>query len=407
MQNELTKSEARDDKRLILGFDAGCFTCSDLATKIEERVGDKLAVRNLNDPEVQKWRKDALGENAKWAPTLFEIEDGKVKAWTGWRMGWALTRAVGPAVTWQVMQALGEVGAAPEVEESPLVDKLPEKAAGTAVGISRGRFLKSVGGAAVAMSVLSGTSVLASPALAATRKPRPYDVVKSRRVTGSQLATLAKRVAATADVKNLAGTSLSTAGKVRNADPAAFILTLRNGIVVLAVSYQLPEGRTLFKYSSDRPLGKPLARGTKSIAKLYRVNGKRHVLIKASEAGRLWRADSSKSRTQGERTAPLAECPPIGGSTGSSAGCCLVLECVDFEPWDCGFGGIAAGSACYGIVAAVGALAAPVSGGMSLGGAAAVAGGCSSGAYFGIKECCADWRWVQRPCPTSTTNPQW
>ncbi|CAA9451069.1 MAG: hypothetical protein AVDCRST_MAG02-1032 [uncultured Rubrobacteraceae bacterium] len=407
MQDELTKSEAQDDKRLVLGFDAGCFTCSDLAARIEERVGDRLAVRNLNDPEVQAWRKEALGEDAKWAPTLFEIEDGRVKAWAGWRMGWALSRAIGPAATWQVMQALGEVGAAPKIEESALVERLPGKAAGAVVSISRGQFLKGVGGAAVAMSVLSGTGALASPALAATREPRPYDVVKSRRVTGAQLAALARRVAGTADVRNLAGTSLSTVAKIRAADPSAFVLTLRNGIVVLAVSYHLPNGRTLFKYASDKPLNKPLARGTKSIAKLYRVEGKRHVLIKASEAGRLWRADSSKSRTQNEGIVPLAECPPIGGSTGGAAGCCLVLECVDFEPWDCGFGGIAAGSACYGIVTAVGALAAPVSGGMSLGGAAAVAGGCSSAAYFGIKECCADWRWVQRPCPTSPTNPQW
>ncbi len=116
-------------KRLVLGYDAGCLACSELAARIEERAGEKLEVRSMRDPEVGGWREEALGEDAGRAPALFEVDGAEVRAWAGWRMGWALSRAIGPAATWQVMQALGEVGASPKVEESTLVEKMPEKVA--------------------------------------------------------------------------------------------------------------------------------------------------------------------------------------------------------------------------------------------------------------------------------------
>ncbi len=77
----------RPGRRLVLGFDAGCFTCSELARKIEDAVGEKLEVRSLNDPMMDHWRKEVFGEEAPWAPTLIEVEGGTVRAWTGVRMG--------------------------------------------------------------------------------------------------------------------------------------------------------------------------------------------------------------------------------------------------------------------------------------------------------------------------------
>lgn len=165
---ELASREGSSAKRLVLGFDAGCFTCSDLAGQIEERVNGQLKVMNLSDPSVQQWRNQALGENAPWVPTLLEIEDDEVRAWSGWRMGWALGRAIGPTATWRVMQALGEIEAAPRIEQSAVVGKLPGKATEAVVGVSRGQFLKGVGGAAVAMSILSGGALFPSVAEAAT-----------------------------------------------------------------------------------------------------------------------------------------------------------------------------------------------------------------------------------------------
>lgn len=118
MRKESEQNGSTCAKRLVLGFDAGYFTCSDLASRIEERVGEKLDVRNLRDPELQGWCEQALGKDAKWASILFEVNCNQARAWVGWRMGWALSRAIGPAASWQVMQALEEVGAARKVEDS-------------------------------------------------------------------------------------------------------------------------------------------------------------------------------------------------------------------------------------------------------------------------------------------------
>ena len=155
-------------KELILGFDAGCSTCSGLATRIEERVGSKLVIRNLRDPELMQWRREALGEAAPWAPTLFEVEGGKVRAWAGMKMGLALSRRLGPKDTWRVMQILGEIGVAPRLQDSSMVEALPVRTQEAIVGISRGQFLKGVGGAAVAASLLSGGALFPSPAMAET-----------------------------------------------------------------------------------------------------------------------------------------------------------------------------------------------------------------------------------------------
>jgi hypothetical protein len=83
------------------------------------------------------------------------------------------------------MQALGEIGAAPKIGESPVVERLPEKAAEAVAGMSRGQFLKGVGGAAIAMSALSSGTLLPSTAYAAedpnksTGTPVQRNAVKS------------------------------------------------------------------------------------------------------------------------------------------------------------------------------------------------------------------------------------
>lgn len=74
---EETNIQIGGGRRLVLGFDAGCTTCSDLAKKIEERVGDKLEVRSLYDPQVEHWRRQVLGEDVPWTPTLIEVNGGR------------------------------------------------------------------------------------------------------------------------------------------------------------------------------------------------------------------------------------------------------------------------------------------------------------------------------------------
>jgi hypothetical protein len=84
------------------------------------------------------------------------------------KMGLALSRRLGPKDTWRVMQTLGELGAAPRLQNSSVLEALPVRTQEAVVGISRGQFLKGVGGAAVAASVLSSGALFPSVATAQT-----------------------------------------------------------------------------------------------------------------------------------------------------------------------------------------------------------------------------------------------
>ena len=168
-------------RRLVLGFDAGCLTCSDLAKRIEERVGNRIEIRSLNDPMMDHWRKQVFGEATPWAPTLVEVEGGKVRAWTGIRMGARLSRALGPAATWRVMKILGEANADLGLVDSPAVKAVS--------GLTRGQFLKGAVGAAAAMSVLSGTGSLAAPARAEEHWLSQLSFASSKELSRKQAAT--------------------------------------------------------------------------------------------------------------------------------------------------------------------------------------------------------------------------
>ncbi len=151
-------------RRLVLGFDAGCLACSDLARRIEEQANGKLEVRSLLEPQVEHWRRQALGENAPWAPTLLEIKGAEVKAWTGVRMAGALSKRLGLGATWRVMQVLGEYSASPRVGEPR---------AARAAGMTRRQFLKGLAGGLAALSILPAGRVSA----VGGRAPAVSDVI--------------------------------------------------------------------------------------------------------------------------------------------------------------------------------------------------------------------------------------
>lgn len=402
MQDELAKAGIQGQNQLVLGFDAGCFTCSDLAARIEERVGEKLAVRNLHDPEVQAWRTEALGEDAKWTPTLFKIEDGKVKAWAGWRMGWALSRTLGPATTWQVMQALGDVGAAPRFDGSSIAQKLPEQAGEVLTGISRARFLKGLTGLAVATSATSGVGLLGIPAVAAAKRRKP-DLVKSRRVTGSELIKMARDTAKNLDVRKVAGDALSTNSKIEAAKPQAFVNTLRDGNVVRSVVYKLSKNRYIAHYGLSRV---PKPGGARSVAKVYVHERGKNTIVKASEGGRFWRKKRSKSsRSQSEGVVSPKGCPPIGGGQVPGADCSIThYECCSWSLAAPGCKiGIAAGTVtCAGCL--LGIVGAAFFAGFSAGGSVVIAAAtlgltcasCLVSAGATIIGCCAEWQPVYK-----------
>jgi hypothetical protein len=297
---EQTRDEGR---RLVLGFDAGCMTCSGLAERIEDRVGNRIEVRSLNDPFMARWREQALGKDAPWVPTLVEVEGDEIRAWTGIRMGARLSRVLGPVATWRMMQVLGEANVDLELSDSTAVNAIS--------GLTRGQFLKGVGGAAVAISILGGTGKLPAPAEAAAS-------VSVEEIVGGDLVGIARSVAERKDVRNVmdavwrekvrGGSVIDTGGadaEVRAIDlgggRVSFVhdeLSLSGDLAVLraarhelphgngllAVSYAMPErNRILVYYEYDKPVFLPKDQAkTRTEALLYRQEGDELVLERAS-----------------------------------------------------------------------------------------------------------------------------
>lgn len=313
------KNDQLGGRRLVLGFDAGCMTCSELAKRIEEVVGDKLELRSLNDPHVEHWRERALSKDAPWAPTLIEVRGAKVRAWTGVRMGVALGRRLGPRNTWRVMQALGQADTAPGNEVS--------SAPGTFAGLTRGQFLKSVGGSAVAFAALTGSSRFASPTFAQSGASKGLaEALKSARKTdirGKELVAVARRAARSKDIVNIMGQAWSTGmrsggtstaedgdetilvedGRTSGADRQVVVgaarHTLRDGTILLIVVYRMRRDSKLLVYQEfDQPVPDGVG-DLKSEATLHRAGDSELVLEKGSSNGSLETSESARLRCSG------------------------------------------------------------------------------------------------------------
>ena len=105
---------------LYLGYDSSCSTCRPLAHQVRQDVkeggGEDFDIIALNDTAMARWRHDALGPDAPWAPTLVEVtEQGCTQGWTGLALGWALVRRVGIAMTVRLATHLGQL----RIESSP------------------------------------------------------------------------------------------------------------------------------------------------------------------------------------------------------------------------------------------------------------------------------------------------
>lgn len=143
-------SSDSNDTRWILGFDGGCITCTDLARRIEGLAAGRLIARNLRETELLDWRRRTLGPDAPLTPTLFALSDDRVRVWRGLGMALRLGRLLGPGRMWQIAQLLGS-GVATEEAPSP----------------DRRQFIRTVGGAALGLAVLTGAKALAPLAAAA------------------------------------------------------------------------------------------------------------------------------------------------------------------------------------------------------------------------------------------------
>ena len=132
--------------RWVLAFDASCEACRGLSTAVGQACGGRLEVRPLTQPDVQRWRVEALGPHPPWTPTLLRVTPDSVRAWTGAAMAVRLARRLGPRATVRVLGSLGE----PARVDGP--------------GLSRAGFLRLGLGAVVAGGLVLGgrTSALAA-----------------------------------------------------------------------------------------------------------------------------------------------------------------------------------------------------------------------------------------------------
>lgn len=84
-------------------FDSGCMRCTELARQIEHATQGWLKARSLRDPTMQTLL-NAARPGWRWEPTLVEIADGHVQAFTGLHMRARLAVKLGPRRALRVIQ---------------------------------------------------------------------------------------------------------------------------------------------------------------------------------------------------------------------------------------------------------------------------------------------------------------
>ncbi|MGZ3144474.1 bacteriocin fulvocin C-related protein [Lentzea chajnantorensis] len=129
-----------------MAFDGSCGQCRQISRLVERACEGKLEVRPLGNPDVLRWREQALGAEAPWAPTLLRVEGDEVRAWVGRAMAVPLVRRLGLRSTVRVVRAFGQL----RVSAAP-----PAEGAGDVMG--RKQFLQlGVGAAVVAGLAVTG-----------------------------------------------------------------------------------------------------------------------------------------------------------------------------------------------------------------------------------------------------------
>lgn len=122
----------------FLGYDGNCPRCAGIQELVFDVADGVISTVNLHDPVVVAWRRDALGENPPWTPTLFRLRDGRVEAWTGKKMAVRLASLIGPRRAWQLAEGLAERESSPGISNA----------------IGRRGFLKGLTGVAAGFSML-------------------------------------------------------------------------------------------------------------------------------------------------------------------------------------------------------------------------------------------------------------
>lgn len=214
--------------RWVLGFDSSCFTCADIAKRIQTETYDSLEVRSLRSPEMAEWRSTSLPKTAPWLPTLFHIRDGRVRAWQGVAMSLRWAKILGPVRAFKLGQIVGQTAVDPDFANNP----------------GRRQVLKALVGSGMAggLIAMGKTPVLASVAGLDKSDPRSAavtDAVGDRwRVEQASRDTIAKLSTRwnEAVVPNVES-SIKSHG-VESLTDVNFITVYRNDDVVRNVAFQ-------------------------------------------------------------------------------------------------------------------------------------------------------------------------
>ncbi|MEU7004638.1 bacteriocin fulvocin C-related protein [Nonomuraea sp. NPDC046570] len=147
--------QANSNPQWILAFDASCGQCRGLAGKVKKFAEHRLEIVPLMHPEVVEWRKQALGDDAPFTPTLLRVGGDGVRAWTGAAMAMRLAVRLGVRGTYGLLAVLG--GNRKEEKQHAASSAHP--------GAGRRHFLR-LAGLGVAVSVIAGRTSLAQAAVA-------------------------------------------------------------------------------------------------------------------------------------------------------------------------------------------------------------------------------------------------
>ncbi|MGW3998474.1 bacteriocin fulvocin C-related protein [Amycolatopsis sp. NPDC004772] len=154
--------------RLILAFDGTCMTCRQISVTVAAACNEKLEVLPLSDPQVEQWRHQALGPEARNAPTLIGATGTGVRAWLGLAMAFPLLRQIGP---WRMIRILTALGRLKRESDEWLAVQGTGQAPSRE--LNRGKFLHLAAGVGLAIAVLG---MGRTPALAAEQGRRLRDV---------------------------------------------------------------------------------------------------------------------------------------------------------------------------------------------------------------------------------------
>jgi hypothetical protein len=104
---KLAPKLSHPQERWVLAFDVSCGKCRKISRAVADVCDGMLEILPLTHHDVWRWRQQALGGQAAWAPTLIKVQANNIRAWTGMRMGIALMRHLGPQSMMRILAAVG------------------------------------------------------------------------------------------------------------------------------------------------------------------------------------------------------------------------------------------------------------------------------------------------------------